>query len=83
MMAATAQSKSLGFLKTFQLETYKILTLKPTEKRPLGRRKHRWEDVRIDLREIGVIVMYWIDLADDSPCEYSSKPLGSVSYGLS
>ena len=32
-----------------------ILTGKPTEKRPLGRSIHRWEDsIRIDLKEIGI-----------------------------
>jgi hypothetical protein len=33
---------------------YKILVGKPEGKRPLGRRKRRWEDnIRMDLREIG------------------------------
>ena len=34
---------------------FKILTDKPTEKRPLGRPRHRWEDnFRMNLKEIGV-----------------------------
>ena len=34
---------------------FKIITGKPTAKRPLGRPTHRWEDnVRIDFKEIGV-----------------------------
>ena len=34
---------------------FKILTYKPTGKRPLGRPRHRWEDnIRKDLKEIGV-----------------------------
>ena len=34
---------------------FKILTGKPTEKRPLGRPRHRWEDnFRMNLKEIGV-----------------------------
>jgi hypothetical protein len=34
---------------------FKILTGKPTEKRPLGRPRHRLEDnIRMDLKEIGV-----------------------------
>jgi len=33
---------------------YKILVGKPEGKRPLGRRKRRWEDnIRMDLRETG------------------------------
>ena len=34
---------------------YKILTGKPTGKRPLGRSRRRWEDnIRIDFEEIGI-----------------------------
>jgi hypothetical protein len=33
---------------------YNILVGKPEEKRPLGRRRRKWEDnIRMDLREIG------------------------------
>ena len=33
---------------------FKILTGKPTGKRPLGRPRRRWEDnIRLDLEEIG------------------------------
>ena len=33
---------------------FKILTGKPTEKRPLGRPRHRWEDIiGMDFEEIG------------------------------
>jgi hypothetical protein len=39
---------------------------KPEGKRPLGRPRHRWVDyVKMDLREIGLGGMYWIDLAQD------------------
>jgi hypothetical protein len=31
---------------------HKILVGKPRGKRPLGRVKHRWEDIRMDLREM-------------------------------
>jgi hypothetical protein len=44
---------------------YKILVEKPEGKRPLGRGRHRWEDIRMDLREIGWGGMEWIDLAQD------------------
>ena len=30
----------------------KILTCKPTGKRPLGRSRYRWEDVKMNLKEI-------------------------------
>ena len=38
--------------------TCKILTGKPTEKRPLGRPRSRWEDnIRMDLEKIGISTM--------------------------
>ena len=34
---------------------FKILTGKPTGKKPLGRPRSRWEDnIRIDIKEIGI-----------------------------
>jgi hypothetical protein len=37
-----------------------------SQKGPLGRRRHWWEDnIRMDLREIGWGGMDWIDLAQD------------------
>ena len=34
---------------------FKILTGKPTGKRPLGRPRHRWEDnIRMNLEEMGI-----------------------------
>jgi hypothetical protein len=38
---------------------------KPEGKRPLGRPRHRWEDIKMYLREIGWGGMDWIDLAQD------------------
>ena len=36
-------------------KAFKILTDKPTGKRPLGRSRRRWEDnIRMDLDEIGI-----------------------------
>jgi hypothetical protein len=33
-------------------------------KRPLGRPRHRWEDnIKMDLREIGLVCLDWINLA--------------------
>jgi hypothetical protein len=45
---------------------FKILTGKPTGKRHLGRSRHRWEDnIRMDLKEIGINTRNCIDLAHD------------------
>ena len=41
---------------------FKILTDKPTGKRPLGRPRRRWEDnIRMDLEEIGISAGNWVD----------------------
>ena len=41
---------------------FKILTGKPTEKRPLGRLRRRWENnIRMDLEEIGINMRNWVD----------------------
>ena len=32
---------------------YKVLLGTPEGGRPLGRPRHRWEDIRMDLREVG------------------------------
>ena len=40
---------------------FKILTGKPTGKRPLGRPRRRWEDnIRMDLEEIGINAGNWV-----------------------
>jgi len=45
---------------------YWVLVGKPEGKRPLGRRRHRWEDnVKMDLQELGWGGMDWIGLAQD------------------
>ena len=65
---------------------FKILTRKPTKKRPLGRPRRRWEDnIRIDLEEIGIIAGNWVDSAQDreSPCEWGIEPPGSISHRVS
>ena len=46
--------------------TLKILTGSPAGKGPLGRPRHRWEDnIRMDLKEIGINARNWVDLAKD------------------
>ena len=45
---------------------FKILTGKPTGKRPLWRPGRRWEDnIRMDLEEIGINAGNWVDSAQD------------------
>jgi hypothetical protein len=45
---------------------YRVLVEKPEGRRPLGRTRHRWEDnIKMDLREVGLGRLNWIDLAQD------------------
>ena len=45
---------------------FKILTCKPTGKRPLWRPRSRWEDnIRMDLEEISINAGNWVDSAQD------------------
>jgi hypothetical protein len=45
---------------------FKILTGTPAGKRPLGRPRRRWEDnIRMDLKEIGINTRNWVDSAQD------------------
>ena len=45
---------------------FKILTGKPTGKRPLGRRRCRWEDnIRMELKETDINTRNWVDSAQD------------------
>jgi len=44
---------------------YSLLVGKPEGKRPLGRLRRRWEDIKMDLQEMGCGGMDWIDLAQD------------------
>jgi hypothetical protein len=47
-------------------KVYKALVGKPEGVRPLGRSRRRWEDgIRMDLREIGLVGVNWIRLAQD------------------
>jgi len=39
---------------------------KPERKILLGRSRHRWEDGRMDLQDVGFGGMAWIDLVQDS-----------------
>jgi len=45
---------------------FKVLMGKSEGKRPLGRRRRRWEDnIKMDLQEVGWVGMDWIGLAQD------------------
>jgi hypothetical protein len=45
---------------------YRVLVGRCESKRPLGRPRHRWEDnIKMDLREIGINGVNWIWLAQD------------------
>jgi hypothetical protein len=45
---------------------YRVLVGKPKGKRPLRRPRCRWEDnIKMDLREIGIDGVNWIQLAQD------------------
>jgi hypothetical protein len=45
---------------------YRVLVGRPEGKRPLRRPRRRWEDnIKMDLREIGIDGANWIQLAQD------------------
>ena len=67
---------------------FKILTSKPTGKRPLGRPKRRWEEnIRMDLEEMGINAGNWVDSTQGrvywralvNACYI--QPLGSINHG--
>ena len=44
---------------------YRVLVGKLDGRRPLGRPRRRWVDIRIDLQEVGCWCVDWIGLAKD------------------
>jgi len=44
---------------------YRVFVGKPEGKRPLGRPRRRWVDIRMDLQDVGCGYMDWIGLAQD------------------
>ena len=44
---------------------YRVLVGKPEGRRPLGRPGRRWEDIKMDLQEVGRGAVDWIELAQD------------------
>jgi hypothetical protein len=48
-------------------DVYRFLVVRPEGKRPLGRPRRRWEDnIKMDLREIGIDGVNWMRLAQNS-----------------
>ena len=48
------------------MEEERVISSKPTGKRPLGRSRRRWEDnFRMGLKEIGVNTKNWVDSTQD------------------
>jgi hypothetical protein len=61
------------------MEKCKIVVGKPEEKRQLRRPRCRWGDnIKMDLREIGLEGVDWINRAHDSCCEFCSERFGSI-----
>jgi hypothetical protein len=44
---------------------YNILVGRPEGRRPLGRPRRRWEDIKMNLRKIGFGYVDWIHWAQD------------------
>ena len=44
---------------------HRCLVGKPEGNRPLGRPRRRWEDIKIDLQEVGGSCGDWMELAQD------------------
>ena len=44
---------------------YRVLVGKPEGRRPLGRPRRRWVDIRTEIQEVGCGYMDWIGLAQD------------------
>jgi len=46
---------------------YRVLVGKPEGKRPLGKRRRRWENnIKMVVQELGCEVIDWIELAQDT-----------------
>jgi hypothetical protein len=60
---------------------YKVLARKPEGKTPLGRPKHRWDDVKINLRERGV--KWWTGLSDSGCRQAVMNVVSSTRQGIS
>jgi hypothetical protein len=54
----------------------RVMVGKPVGKRPLGIPRHRCDNIKIDLQEVGCGGMEWIQLVGNREC--SNEPLGSI-----
>jgi hypothetical protein len=62
----SAPEKKITITRPWWRNVYRLLVGKPEGKRPLGRPRRRWIDnIKMDLLEIGLIVVDWIGLAKD------------------
>ena len=65
---------------------FKILTGKPIGKRPIRKPRRRWKDnIRMDLKEIGIITRNWIVSAHgllECRRECDIEPPGSIRHGV-
>jgi len=62
---------------------YRILVGKPEGKGPLGRPRHRWDNIEVDLQEVGWRAwtgLIWLMIGTGS-CEWGNEPLGSIKCG--
>ena len=56
---------------------------KPIRRRPLERPRRRWEDnIRTDLKEIGINTREWVDSAQDRASECGIELPNSVCLGV-
>ena len=63
---------------------FKILTGKPSGKRPLGRPRHRWEDnIGMDLEELGINAGKWVDSTQYRNYWRALVNAGSICHGVS
>jgi hypothetical protein len=53
-------------IKSRRMRSEGHIAHRPEGKRPLGRPRRRWEDIRMDLRGIGWKGVDWIHLAQDT-----------------
>jgi hypothetical protein len=57
-----------------KMNVHKLLVGKPAGKRPLGRPRRRWMDnIKMGVLEIGLGVLDWLGLAEESSCEHGNE----------
>jgi hypothetical protein len=64
---------------------HSVLVGKPEGKRPLGRPRRRWKDIKMDFQEVGFGSMDWIELAQNTDrwraLDYGNELSGSIKCG--